>query len=134
MILENTVPMEALKAFYQEISIIHIIEIESYDEYDQFHLIYQITASHPDLGLVTIRQGLYNCEMLATYSFDFDHLVTIHEESDDMHQRLLDRYVRLEKWGEEGFLLIQLQAKKAGIPIAKMKHSCLTQAGEMLAA
>jgi hypothetical protein len=69
------VPMEALYALYQKLSIIHIIEIDSYDEHDQQDLYYQLTASHPDLGLLTIKQGRYNCSMLSTYDFDFDELV-----------------------------------------------------------
>ena len=129
--MENNVPMQALKSLYQEISLIHVIEIETIDVHEQVNMQYQVTASHPDFGLVTIRQKNGSCEMLADYEFDFDSLTPVLAEN-TVSREPFHSIIEGERLAEEGFMLIQALANDAGISITRMKYSFPAKSGKML--
>lgn len=118
--MEDNVPLVALKRFYNEISLLQAVEIESYDSMGQLNKQIQITATHPDLGIVTIRQDSCTVRLLADHLFEF-------EEEDIRCEDLGDNYDRMEGLCAKALKTLHFKANRSGIPITKISLNRLDQ-------
>lgn len=66
-----TIPMHAVKALYNEMTIHCLIEIDGYDQHDQYYQEVQVTGTHPEIGFLTIHQGQYHAHSVQCWDIDF---------------------------------------------------------------
>lgn len=126
------IPIHVLKGLYAEMTIHVLVEIVGYDEHGQLSQQVQVIGTHPEIGILSIRQGAesacsYDCEHFefdeSLINSDFEELTpgyTVNDWKRDNPARadegdFLGRTAVAERQSSEAFLFVREKAKVAGI-------------------
>lgn len=126
------VPIHVLKSLYAEMTIHVLVEIVGYDEHGQLFQQVQVIGTHPETGILSIRQDeasawSYDCECFEfdeqLINSDLEELAAGYTVSDwkrDNPERagegeFLGRTALTERQISEAFLFVREKAKDTGI-------------------